>query len=136
MKTSTRVRAILAIGVLLLVIFVGSYIFRSRTFPVHTLVWVGRDGPEEGTPDYALYLRGAVPNEIQFTGERLVHRYVAGCRCYQVYGIGDLEWRSNTIHIEDGLIKINGQVLAQGRIHDFVVEQDGHFAEGFIRTAD
>ena len=70
----------------IMVMFLGSL------FPVHALVWVGRDAfPEPGhPPGYALYLKGAEPTEIEFAGERLTHRYVAGCRCSQVYGVGHL----------------------------------------------
>src|SRR5260370_11949979 len=108
MTSVTRVRAILLVSVFLFASFIAWYILRSRfrSFRAHVVVWVRHDGfPEEGQPpEYALYLRGAKPAEIQFAGDKLNHRYVGACTCYQMYGVGDLLWHSNTIHIGDGSV--------------------------------
>ena len=111
----------------------------SHRFTPHVVVWVSSDkfpNAGQGSPTYALYLKGGNRSEIKFSGDQLIHRYADECRCYQVYGVGDLLWGGVTIRVDGQLVKVNGRDLPKKALRDFIVDRDGRVEDGFISTVE
>ena len=140
MKANVRVIIVLlSVLVLMAAVLWRIGLLGSHRFTPHVVVWVGSDKfPNAGqeTPTYALYLKGGKRNEVQFSGDQLIHRYADECGCYQVCGVGDLLWGAVRIRVEGQLVKVNGQDLPRKALHDFIVDRDGRVEDGHIMTVE
>jgi len=111
----------------------------SHRFTPHVVVWISSDKfPKrfQESPNYALYLKGGERSEVQFSGDQLIHRWADECRCYQVYGVGDLLWGGVTIRVDGQLVKVHGRDLPKKALRDFIVDRDGRVEDGFISTVE
>lgn len=111
--------------------------WRMDRIPQHVFVAVYRDSFNEKKPQYELYLRGAFPNAVQFKQLSFrVRNTRAAAAQYDVFGTGAIAWRSNTIQVNDGLVRVNGKQLPTPEFRGFVIDENGRFVNGFIRTFD
>jgi hypothetical protein len=108
----------------------------GRRIPQFVTVTVYQRSFDEGKPQYRLYLQGATPDEVRFDQPSLVYRHKASPDQYEVYGTGSIMWRSNTVHINDGVVALNGRELPIPEFKGFVIRSDGSFSNGYISSAE
>ena len=141
MKSKVKVIAVLSSALILIAaVWWWHFLGPGAYFTPHVRVEVSSDGfPTAGqkSPNYSLYLKGANRSEITFSGDQLIHRYADECRCYQVYGVGDLLWGAVRIRVDDQWVKVNGRDLPKKAVvGHFIVDPDGRVSEGAIMTAE
>lgn len=121
-----------SIAVVLLVVAIG----RLKTHMNSAGAWVRVDSVSDSNPNTTgtysvcrLYLRGASPEDVTFTG--MEARFVGLPNRYVAKGSGKLRWKSNTINIVGNCrFRLNGADLPS--YSSYIIEETGDFSKGML----